>query len=31
MGFEPNIVELFPIPGSAITTNPGLTQHPGYK
>jgi hypothetical protein len=31
MGFEPNKDELFPIPSSAITTNPGLTQHPGYK
>jgi starch-binding outer membrane protein, SusD/RagB family len=31
MGFEPNKDELFPIPYSSIQTNPGLTQHPGYK
>jgi hypothetical protein len=31
MGFEANKDELFPIPQSAIQTNPGLTQHPGYK
>jgi hypothetical protein len=31
MGFESNKDELFPIPESAIQTNPGLSQHPGYK
>lgn len=31
MGFEANKDELFPIPQSAIQTNPGLKQHPGYK
>ncbi len=30
-GFEANKDELFPIPQSAIQTNPALTQHPGYK
>jgi hypothetical protein len=30
-GFEPNKDELFPIPATAILTNPALSQHPGYK
>ena len=31
IGFEPNKDELFPIPTSAISANPALTQHPYFN